>query len=82
MCLIHHLSDSLIVRPFKSIADIEHSLNLSDNILRTEEILLRNKFADLFEPNPLGIAEELHVRMVLLDGGAYILAGLASLVVC
>ena len=81
MGLVHHLADSLVVTPFKGVADVENPLDLSDDIFRPEEILLGDLFAYFFEPNPLGVTQEVDLRMVLLDGCGGILAGFAPLVI-
>ena len=73
MCLIHHLSNCLIITSFESIADVQYALNLTDHILCSEEILLRNQVSDFFEPYTFGITEELHVAVILSDGSTYVL---------
>ena len=55
MSLVHHLTHGLIVSPLKGVANIENPLDLSDHIFSPEEILLGNLFANLFQPNPLGV---------------------------
>ena len=82
MSLVHHLSCCFIVIPFKSVAYVKHSLDLSYDILCTQEILLGNLLTHFLEPKPLGVAKELHFRMILPDRCGSILAGLTALVVC
>ena len=79
--LIHHFADRLIVASLEGVADVEHPLHLTDHVFGAEEILLGNLFADLIEPDALGIAQELHLGVVLADGGGGVLAGGAALVV-
>ena len=81
MGLVHHLSRDLIVTPLKSIAHVKHTLHFADHVLGAKEVLLRNLLSDFVEPYSLGIAEELHLRMVLTYGSGRILAGSAALVV-
>ena len=81
MGLIHHLSDSLVVASFKGVADVEDPLNLSDNILGSEEVFFGNLGANLIQPYSLGVAEEFYLRMVLPYRRSSILAGSAALVV-
>ena len=68
MGLVHHLSHGFIVTSLKSVADIEDPLDLSDDIFCPEEVFFRNLFADLFEPYPLGITQEVDLGVILLDG--------------
>ena len=82
MCLIHHLTDCLIITSFESVANVKNTLHLTDYIFCPEEILLRNEVAHFLQPYTFRVAEEFHIAMVLSDGSAYVLARLTSLVVC
>ena len=81
MSLVHHLAGSLIVSALKGVADVQHALDLADDVLRAEEILLRNLGTHFLKPDTFSVGEELYVGMVLADGGRGILAGGAALVV-
>ena len=81
MRLIHHLTSRLIIPPLQRITHIQHPLHLTDHILRTQEILLRNLRSHLLQPYALRIAQELHLRMVLTDRRRRILTRLPTLVV-
>ncbi len=55
MSLVHHLTNCLIIIPFKGVADIQDPLDLSNDIFGPEEVFLGNLVADLVQPQALGI---------------------------
>ena len=65
----------------QGVADVQDTLDLADDIFRTEEILFGDIGPDLVQPDALGVGEEFHFRMVLADGGRGVLAGRAAPVV-
>ena len=81
MGLIHHLTHGLVVSALEGIADIQHTLNLADNVLRPQEILLRNLLADLVQPLALCIAQEFNFGMIFADSRRCVFTGSAALVV-
>jgi hypothetical protein len=81
MSLVHHLADGLIIASFKSIADVQNPLHLTDYILRADKVFLGDAVAHLVEPYPLGVGKEFHLGVVLPDGGGGSLARLAALVI-
>ena len=81
MGLIHHLAHGLVVSAFQSVAHIQHALNFSNHIFGPQKVLTADLVPNLVQPQALGVGEEVHLRMVLLDGRGRLLARFPALVV-
>ena len=81
MGLVHHLSNGLVVSPLKGVADIENPLHFAYDIFGAQEVLLGNLRPDLLKPEPLRVAQELHLGMPPAYGRGGVLAGPAPVVV-